>query len=135
MPDLLKTKGLLADNFVCDRDDRAKPVSEGDEVARACTASERHHMKNNREVAQSFAMVMQFGINMLVPILACTLFGAWLGEKLQISWLAIPFFIIGALAGMRNVFVFARRIYQPKEHSDRTNKIEGTERSDVKKTQ
>ena len=80
-------------------------------------------MKNNREVVQSFAMVMQFGINMLVPILACTLFGAWLGEKLQISWLAIPFFVIGALAGMRNVFIFARRNYQPKAHSDRDSNI------------
>ena len=95
-------------------------------------------MKNNREVVQSFAMIMQFGINMLVPILACTLFGAWLGEKLQISWLAIPFFAIGALAGMRNVFVFARRIYQPGEHSDRDrNNIGEKEKvsSDVKKTQ
>lgn len=95
-------------------------------------------MKNNREVIQSFAMVMQFGINMLVPILACTLFGAWLGEKTGILWLAIPFFVIGALAGMRNVFVFARRIYQPKEHSDKDqNNMEEKEkdRSDVKKTQ
>ena len=95
-------------------------------------------MKNNKEVVQSFAMIMQFGINMLVPILACTLFGAWLGEKLQISWLAIPFFVIGALAGMRNVFIFARRIYQPKAHSDKDgNIIEEKEKvsSDVKKTQ
>lgn len=95
-------------------------------------------MKNNREVVQSFAMVMQFGINMLVPILACTLFGAWLGEKLNISWLALPFFVIGALAGMRNVFVFARRIYQPKEPSDKKNsniEEKEKERSDVKKTQ
>ena len=95
-------------------------------------------MKNNREVFQSLTMVMQFGINMLVPILACTLFGAWLGEKVHISWLAIPFFVIGALAGMRNVFVFARRIYQPKEHSGKdANNIEEKEkeRSNVKKTQ
>ena len=95
-------------------------------------------MKNNREVVQSFAMIMQFGINMLVPILACTLFGAWLGEKLEVSWLAIPFFVVGALAGMRNVFVFARRIYQPKEHSDkdyRNIEEKEKERSDVKKTQ
>lgn len=95
-------------------------------------------MNKNKEVLQSFAMVMQFGINMLVPILACTLLGAWLGEKLEISWLAIPFFVIGALAGMRNVFVFARRIYQPREHSDKDcNNIEEKkkETSDVKKTQ
>ena len=98
-------------------------------------------MKNYREVVQSFAMVMQFGINMLVPILACTLFGAWLGEKVNVSWLAIPFFVIGALAGMRNVFLFARRIYQPKErskqeHSDHNSRnIKEKEQSDVKKTQ
>ena len=95
-------------------------------------------MKNNREVVQSFAMIMQFGINMLVPILACTLFGAWLGEKVNISWLAIPFFVIGALAGMRNVFLFARRIYQPKEHSGHSGnkkKKKEKERSNVKKTQ
>ncbi len=69
---------------------------------------------NNREVAQALAMVAQFGINMLVPIFACTFFGAWLGEKLDISWLAIPFFAIGALAGMRNVFLFAKRISRPR---------------------
>lgn len=98
-------------------------------------------MKNNREVVQSFAMVMQFGINMLVPIFACTLFGAWLGEKVNVSWLAIPFFVMGALAGMRNVFLFARRIYQPKEHSKKEHSendyrnIKEKEYSDVKKTQ
>ncbi len=90
-------------------------------------------MKNNREVFQSFAMVMQFGINMLVPIFACTLFGAWLGEKLGLSWLAIPFFVIGALAGMRNVFLFARRIYQPKEPPEKDSYEK--DQSDVKETQ
>ena len=84
-------------------------------------------MKNNREVFQSFSMIMQFGINMLVPIFACTLFGAWLGEKTDISWLAIPFFAIGALAGMRNVFLFARRIYDPKKKDE--------DKSDVKKAE
>jgi membrane protein DedA with SNARE-associated domain len=82
----------------------------------------------NREVFQSFTMIMQFGINMLVPIFACTLFGAWLGEKVNISWLAIPFFAVGALAGMRNVFLFARRIYQP-------NQKQKKEQKDVKKTE
>ena len=84
-------------------------------------------MKNNREVFQSFSMIMQFGINMLVPIFACTLFGAWLGEKVNISWLAVPFFALGALAGMRNVFLFARRIYDPKKKEE--------DKSDVKKAE
>ena len=84
-------------------------------------------MKNNREVFQSFSMIMQFGINMLVPIFACTLFGACLGEKVNISWLAVPFFALGALAGMRNVFLFARRIYDPKKKDE--------DKSDVKKAE
>ena len=84
-------------------------------------------MKNNREVFQSFSMIMQFGINMLVPIFACTLFGAWLGEKVNISWLAVPFFALGARAGMRNVFLFARRIYDPKKKDE--------DKSDVKKAE
>ena len=84
-------------------------------------------MKNNREVFQSFSMIMQFGINMLVPIFACTLFGAWVGEKVNISWLAVPFFALGALAGMRNVFLFARRIYDPKKKDE--------DKSDVKKAE
>lgn len=83
----------------------------------------------NKEVIQSLAMVTQFGINMLVPILACTLFGAWLGRKVAVSWLAIPFFAAGALAGMRNVYLFARRIYEPKHQES------GEKDSDVKKTQ
>ena len=84
-------------------------------------------MKNNREVVQSFSMIMQFGINMLVPIFACTLFGAWLGEKVNMSWLSVPFFALGALAGMRNVFLFARRIYDPKKKDE--------DKSDVKKAE
>lgn len=95
---------------------------------------DRKDKKKNSEVVQSFAMVTQFGINMIVPIVACTLFGAWLGEKAHISWLALPFFVIGALAGMRNVFVFARRIYQPKKQEDGTDHRRNGE-ADVKKTQ
>jgi dipeptide/tripeptide permease len=89
--------------------------------------------KKDQQIFQSFAMVMQFGINMLVPIFACTLFGAWLGDKLNISWLALPFFAVGALAGMRNVFLFARRIYQPndKKTAKRDTTKQEKERSDV----
>ncbi len=96
--------------------------------------TEKKDGKNNTEVFQAFAMVTQFGINMIVPILACTLFGAWLGGKVHISWLALPFFVIGALAGMRNVFVFARRIYQPKKQDDGSDRHKDGD-ADVKKTQ
>lgn len=69
-------------------------------------------MKNNRHVFQAFTMVMQFGLNMLVPIVLCTLLGVWLGDKFDIPIVTVPLFIVGALAGFRNVFIMAKKIYQ-----------------------
>lgn len=57
-------------------------------------------------------MIMQFGLNMLVPIFMCTLFGVWAGEKFNIPVITVPLFIMGALAGFRNIFVMAKKIYQ-----------------------
>lgn len=69
-------------------------------------------MKNKRSVFQAFTMVIQFGLNMLVPIIMCTLFGVWLGEKFDIPAITVPLFLIGALAGFRNIFIMAKKIYQ-----------------------
>ena len=72
-------------------------------------------MKNKNSVLQSLALVTQFGISMLVPILLCTWFGAWLGKKLDLPILAVPLFLAGALAGARNVYIIAKKVYEDKE--------------------
>ena len=41
-------------------------------------------MKNRGKVFHAFTMVTQFGLNMIVPIVLCTLCGEWLGEKFDI---------------------------------------------------
>ena len=69
-------------------------------------------MKKKNHVLQSLVMVTQFGINMLVPILLCTLLGVYIGEKFSIPIITVPLFIIGALAGFRNVFRLAKKIYE-----------------------
>lgn len=69
-------------------------------------------MKNKKSVFQAFTMVIQFSLNMLVPIVMCTLFGVWLGEKFNIPIITVPLFLIGALAGFRNIFFMAKKIYQ-----------------------
>lgn len=66
--------------------------------------------KNDREVWNALVMVLQFGINMIVPILMCTLFGAWLGEKTGHTWIAVPLFFVGALAGFNNVYKMAKKL-------------------------
>ena len=64
-------------------------------------------MKYKKNVYQSIAMITQFGINMIVPILMCTLLGVYIGKKFDMMIIVIPLFIIGALAGFRNVYIGA----------------------------
>ena len=69
-------------------------------------------MKQKRSVFQAFTMIIQFGLNMIVPIVMCTLFGVWMGEKFQMPVITIPLFLMGALAGFLNIFIIAKKIYQ-----------------------
>ncbi len=76
-------------------------------------------MKNQKKVFQSLTLVMQFGINMIVPILMCTMLGVWIGEKYNIPIITVPLFIMGALAGFTNIFKMAKKIYgQDKDRKD-----------------
>lgn len=68
-------------------------------------------MKDSKRVIRSFSMISQVGISMLVPIFLCCMLGMFLEDKL--GWPAfIPMFILGALAGMRNVYVMIAAIYK-----------------------
>lgn len=68
-------------------------------------------MKDNRKVFQSLTLILQFGLNMIVPIFMCTMLGVWLGEKYDIPIITVPLFVVGALAGFTNIFKMARKIY------------------------
>ena len=65
--------------------------------------------KDNRQVMNALVLVFQFGINMVVPIFLCCMVGIWIGNKTGISWMMIPFFFIGALAGFNNIYKMARK--------------------------
>lgn len=64
-------------------------------------------------------MVTQFGINMLVPILLCTLLGVYIGKKFDVPIITIPLFLVGALAGFRNVYRLAKRLYEDKGNAEK----------------
>lgn len=68
-------------------------------------------MKNQRKVFQSLTLILQFGLNMIVPIVMCALLGAWLGKKYGMPIITVPLFIMGALAGFNNIFKMAKKIY------------------------
>ena len=59
---------------------------------------------NKRELTESFSMVLQFGLNMIVPIAMCIALGVWIGDKYDMDWIVIPLFFVGALAGYNSIF-------------------------------
>ena len=74
--------------------------------------------KETRQVMDALVLVFQFGINMIVPIFLCCMLGIWIGKKTGISWMMIPFFFVGALAGFTNIYKMARKIYD-RDNKDR----------------
>lgn len=79
-------------------------------------------MKYNKNVYRSLVMITQFGLNMLVPIFGCAFLGSFIDKKLGTSFFVIIFFFMGALAGFRNIFIFARKVYEDKEKPDEKTK-------------
>lgn len=76
------------------------------------------HVKDKNSVFRSLVLVSQFGVNMLVPILLCTLIGVYIGERFSIPIITVPLFLLGALAGFRNVYVIAKRMYTDKDEGN-----------------
>lgn len=75
----------------------------------------------NRQVWDSLILVFQFGINMIVPIVMCTLIGVWIGDKFHISWIVIPLFFMGALAGGQNIYRMTKKMYQTNNGKGKKN--------------
>lgn len=72
-------------------------------------------VKYERTVYRALVTVSQFGINMLVPIFLCSFLGIFLDRKLGTSYWMVILFFLGALAGFRNVFLLAKKIYDNGE--------------------
>lgn len=60
---------------------------------------------------QSLALIMQFGIHMLVPIFMCLFLGIWIDRRAGTSYWVIILFFMGALAGFTNIYKLAKKIY------------------------
>lgn len=75
-------------------------------------------MKKQSLIMRSLTAVSQFGINMLVPIGMCSAVGYFIDQWLDTGFFMIIFFFIGALAGFRNIFILARKIYDDAERKE-----------------
>ena len=68
-------------------------------------------MRYDRSVYKALTFFSQFTINMLVPIFLCSFAGYLLDKKLDTSIFFVILFFVGALAGFRNVYILAKRVY------------------------
>lgn len=71
----------------------------------------RHGQKYGKSVYRSFALITQFGINMLVPIGIMSAAGIWLDGRFGTSFWTILLFFVGAVAGGQNVYRMSKHIF------------------------
>ncbi len=69
------------------------------------------HVRYDKSVYKALTFFSQFTINMLVPIFLCSAVGYLLDKKLETSFFFVTLFFVGALAGFRNVYILAKRVY------------------------
>ena len=81
-------------------------------IAEMSRKMKKHYDKS---VYRSFALVTQFGINMMVPICMMSVLGIYLDKRFDTSFLMVLFFFVGAIAGGQNVYRLAKRIYGATE--------------------
>lgn len=84
-------------------------------------ARDRKKQKDRQTTMRMLTLITQFGINMLVPIFLCFFAGMYLDEKLGTDYLIVIFFFIGAIAGFRNIYIFARRSVKDGDETDGKN--------------
>lgn len=84
-------------------------------IGNVMSSKNRKKQKERQSTLRMLTLISQFGINMLVPIFLCFFIGYYLDKKLGTSYLMIIFFFIGALAGFRNIYIFARRMTKDDE--------------------
>lgn len=56
-------------------------------------------------------MLLQFGLNMVVPIAMTTALGVWVDHRYETGFATILLFFAGAAAGAQNVYRMAKKIY------------------------
>ncbi len=80
----------------------------------------RNKQKERRELMENYSFILQFGLNMIVPIFGCTLLGAYLDDKWSVNYLCIIGFVMGAAAGYTSIYKMLKKRFkkEKKENED-----------------
>lgn len=73
--------------------------------------------KANKETGLAFSFILQFSINMILPILSLTALGYYIDTKVGTSFLVIVGFFLGALTGATTIYKMSRVMIKKDELS------------------
>lgn len=82
----------------------------------------RRKRRSSNVVGESFVLLLEFSLDMIVPIVLCTLAGVWLGKKFDIMWLTVVFFFVGAIAGGQNIYKTSKKMMRDMDKSDKNDR-------------
>ena len=82
---------------------------------------EKKRRSEMSEVVKAMSMVMQIGINMMVPVFLCLFIGYKLDKWLGTNYLVIIFVIMGVLAGFKSVYTLTKGFYSKNLKKEKEN--------------
>lgn len=74
-------------------------------------------MKYKRNVYNTFALISQLGISIIVPIFICIFAGVFLEKRYSIS-ITVPLIILGVFAGVRNAYYLLKQAIEEQKDSE-----------------
>ena len=92
----------------------------------------RDKKKDNKQVANSLVMVLQFGINAIVPIILCTVIGTWLTKTFGSKWFAVGGILVGIVAAFNGAYRSVRGYLKNEESpGQKARRLEEEERKEA----
>ncbi len=82
----------------------------------------RNKQKERKEIMENYSFVLQFGVNMIVPILGCTLLGGYLDNKFSTNFLSLVGFLLGAAAGYTSIYKMLRKRFKKEKEENKNEK-------------
>ena len=76
-------------------------------------------------VGEALVLILQLGLNMIVPILICTMAGMFIDKRFGLSYATIIGIIIGIIAGFNGAYRLVKGyLKNPERPSERAKRLE-----------